>query len=260
MLQWTLWLNKKLVAAHLIAWLNPGRASACEATSTQTWQRVCGQVQGGDCKNESPSCWWFLELHAAGCSSLSLLWWCLWPSGVQPSSPLTNPWELAFTPMASILHLLLWKNHWEAHSWSNFCTSLLELGYSRRHEDAQNVLGLLFRLFIMIHVTKTTLMPCLIINSPLETQTQHLPKKRKWPHTIFKPFTGFSMSPQRGQNFSWGSPLLLAKSFHQMLLAVLRLYTTLCTCGLGQAQNPTTTWQTSTQQLGTSCSLVTMLM
>ncbi|KAL6314680.1 hypothetical protein AAG906_027027 [Vitis piasezkii] len=49
-----------------------------------------------------------------------------------------------------------------------------------------------------------------------------------------------------------GKPLLLAKSFHQMLLAVLRLYTTLCTCGLGQAQNPTATWQTSTQQLGTS--------
>lgn len=151
--------------------------------------------------------------------------------------------------MASILHLLLWKNHWEAHSWSNSCTSLLELGYSRRHEDAQNVLGLLFRLFIMIHVTKTTLMPCLIINSPLETQTQHLPKKRKWPHTIFKPFTGFSMSPQRGQNFSWGSPLLLAKSFHQMLLAVLRLYTTLCTCGLGQAQNPTTNFYTTARDI-----------
>lgn len=161
--------------------------------------------------------------------------------------------------MASILHLVLWKNHWEAHSWSNSCTSLLELGYSRRHKDAQNVLGLLFRLFIMIHVTKTTLMPCLIINSPLEAQTQHLPKKRKWSHTIFKPFTGFSMSPQRARTFHGEAPCCWRgcsiKCFWQS-----RDSTQHCTCGLGQAQNPTTTRQTSTQQLRTSCSLVTMPM
>ncbi|RVW36500.1 Polyphenol oxidase A1, chloroplastic [Vitis vinifera] len=46
-----------------------------------------------------------------------------------------------------------------------------------------------------------------------------------------------------------GSPLLLAKSFHQMLLAVLRLYTTLCTCGLGQAQNPTTNFYTTARDI-----------